>query len=601
MNQTRLRKYWRLAILLIIINFLSIGSALGQTVSPDTEIQADPEIFPFASSSDNTFNSVANLETDTQNSDTSADTGEVSPDKYTENVYEVTDDGVYDPAGNLVKPRIPDSPQSEEDSISVDEEAINTMNQALNNDDSQDSFEAYKESIIANWGGKVAFTKRRLEDIQMQLEKETENFTQLGKQIDDIEIKLEPTKQQINTLEDEMDLLNRQLALAEKKIQNTDLQIAEKEVMLRKFMEGVENSEAQLNAQKEIVLNYITLVYQEEERFIDYDKASNTLKLLLADNSVSENLLGIEYSSILEQTGRKVFYDLFDKQLELQARKDKITEEKSELDALNHSLDQEKRLLNEGKQAKKNLLEQTRGLEEEYQKLLEESIQQQLESAIAIQNMKDNVEFINQKLDLLDESVQKVESLKNTDVINGTEAEVKGMQEEIQQEFASIPKEEQIPAYQSFIWPVTPNKITAYFHDPLYPKRWGIHNAMDIRAKQYTEIHAPANGYVFQTKDNGMGYSYIILAHKNKLVTVYGHVSEILVKPGTVVKQGDLIGLTGGMPGTKGAGWQTTGPHLHFEVWHDGEQVDPLDWLPVMELPIEYIPDRFLTVTNSKS
>ena len=157
-----------------------------------------------------------------------------------------------------------------------------------------------------------------------------------------------------------------------------------------------------------------------------------------------------------------------------------------------------------------------------------------------------------------------------------------------------------VPKVQAFIWPVPPVAITAYFHDPSYPKKWGVHNAVDIRAKQYTEIHAPANGYVFQTKDNGMGYSYIILAHKNKLVTVYGHVSEILVKPGTVVKQGDVIGLSGGMPGTKGAGWQTTGSHLHFEVWHDGEQVDPLDYLPVMELPIEYIPDKYLKMEQVK-
>ena len=145
-------------------------------------------------------------------------------------------------------------------------------------------------------------------------------------------------------------------------------------------------------------------------------------------------------------------------------------------------------------------------------------------------------------------------------------------------------------------WPIPPVAVTAYFEDPTYPSRWGVHKAADLRAKQFTEIVSPANAYVFQTKDNGMGYSYIILAHKNKLITVYGHVSEILVKAGTVVKEGEVIGLSGGTPGTKGAGWQTTGPHLHFEVWHKGEQVDPLNYLPIFELPIEYIPNRFLDV-----
>ncbi len=101
-----------------------------------------------------------------------------------------------------------------------------------------------------------------------------------------------------------------------------------------------------------------------------------------------------------------------------------------------------------------------------------------------------------------------------------------------------------------------------------------------------------------EAKDNGFGYSYIILAHKGNLVTLYGHVYEIRVKPGMLVAKGDVIGLTGGTPGTRGAGLQTTGPHLHFEVHYKGEPQDPLDYLDVLQLPIEYIPEKYLTAPN---
>jgi len=607
MKQNLFRKYRNIAILLLALNFIFISSAFGQTEPEKYVTQNEADIFPFSSSEPNTSDdnyTNPDAETNVQNTtgvlNDENQLNNASDSNYSENLYDVTDEGVYDAEGNLIEPIAQEETQKDE--IQMDDNALQILNETLNNNKNEDSFEAYKESIIANWGGKVEFTKRRLQDIREDISKEMENFDQLDKEIKELEKKIDPTRQQIKSLEDEIGLLNDQLSLAKKKILSTELQIADKEVFLRNLMMDEQRSEVELNKQKEIVLNYILLVYHEEQKFIDINNEnSSTVKLLLADNSISENLLGLEYSTVLEESGRKVFYDLHDKKVALEEKQKQIEEEKADLDRLYNQLNQEKRLLNEGKFAKKDLLEKTQGQEEKYQRLLDESIQQQLESAIAIQNMKDNIDYIEKKLDLLDDSIQKVGTLDNTETTTpAIETEVKEIQNKVQNEFSPEP-DVGVPQYQPFIWPVQPEAITAYFHDLNYPKRWGTHEAIDIRAKQFTEIRAPANGYVFQTKDNGMGYSYIILAHKNKLITVYGHVSEIKVKPGTVVKQGDVIGLTGGMPGTKGAGWQTTGPHLHFEVWHDGQQVDPLDWLSVMELPIEYIPDRYLTVINPKS
>jgi murein DD-endopeptidase MepM/ murein hydrolase activator NlpD len=112
---------------------------------------------------------------------------------------------------------------------------------------------------------------------------------------------------------------------------------------------------------------------------------------------------------------------------------------------------------------------------------------------------------------------------------------------------------------------------------------------VDIPAYQGTPIQAAADGVVYTARDNGYGYNYIILAHADGFMSVYGHVSEIMVQEGETVPQGGIIAMSGGMPGTKGAGYMTTGPHLHFEVLKNGTYTDPLDYLSLDVLTREQV------------
>lgn len=135
---------------------------------------------------------------------------------------------------------------------------------------------------------------------------------------------------------------------------------------------------------------------------------------------------------------------------------------------------------------------------------------------------------------------------------------------------------------EHFQWPVEPLLgISAQFHDEDYHKRFGIeHNAIDIPTDQLTPVKAPLSGRVVKVHDGGAtGYSYLQLAHRDGYSTVYGHVYEFKVQEGQVVQQGQIIALSGGAIGTKGAGRLTTGPHLHFEVLKNGQYVNPLDYL----------------------
>lgn len=157
-------------------------------------------------------------------------------------------------------------------------------------------------------------------------------------------------------------------------------------------------------------------------------------------------------------------------------------------------------------------------------------------------------------------------------------------QQAISNEVASLLRSDRKPVSPGdlkLVWPIPYRTITASFHDAGYRARFGIvHNAIDIAAPQGTSIKVPADGTVTKIKDGGAtGLSYMVVNHDNGLGTVYLHLSGFAVSQGAYVVQGQVIGYTGGTPGTPGAGWLTTGPHLHFEVWYNSQARNPLAYL----------------------
>ncbi len=95
-----------------------------------------------------------------------------------------------------------------------------------------------------------------------------------------------------------------------------------------------------------------------------------------------------------------------------------------------------------------------------------------------------------------------------------------------------------------------------------------MHTGIDFAAPIGTPILAAGDGVVVDAKWWGGYGRWVRIAHSKDWDTGYGHMSAIAVTPGQHVTQGQVIGYVG----TTG---RSTGPHLHFEVWHDGTPIDP--------------------------
>jgi murein DD-endopeptidase MepM/ murein hydrolase activator NlpD len=95
------------------------------------------------------------------------------------------------------------------------------------------------------------------------------------------------------------------------------------------------------------------------------------------------------------------------------------------------------------------------------------------------------------------------------------------------------------------------------------------HLAVDVVGKQNARISSVLDGtVVFSGWTMDTGYS-IFIQHENNIISAYKHNAELLKDVGDKVKAGDVIAIMGN------SGELTTGPHLHFELWHNGTALDP--------------------------
>ncbi|MFI5252361.1 MAG: M23 family metallopeptidase [Bacteroidota bacterium] len=103
------------------------------------------------------------------------------------------------------------------------------------------------------------------------------------------------------------------------------------------------------------------------------------------------------------------------------------------------------------------------------------------------------------------------------------------------------------------------------------------HFGIDIAGKEGNPVFAAAGGRVIfasWTYDDGF---QIIIAHDKGFMTIYKHNQALMKNVGDMLKRGEIIALMGN------TGKTSSGPHLHFEIWRDGNVLDPMNYLLSLE------------------
>ncbi|OGJ52028.1 hypothetical protein A2335_04475 [Candidatus Peregrinibacteria bacterium RIFOXYB2_FULL_32_7] len=413
--------------------------------------------------------------------------------------------------------------------------------------------------------------------------------------VDATKEKLNILDKEITKLSDLIDYYDSEIGAKETIIASLNKQITEKETKILLINEKIDIKEIELKNQKDFMSEILNLIYSSYDSQADSLNNKSPLKALLSNKSMSEFDQEITYLGVFQETSEQVLKKLKINQDALLYLKEDLKAKKEDLKQTKTISDDEKQNLEALKKAKEKTLESTKKEKFVFEERLNFAKKEE-------DQIIKETEILFKTLQLLNEDLDRYKYTSDIDI---------EFAYEIREKFQALTPSSDM----DLIWPVSPYRgITALFNDPNYPFKSSIgnHTGTDIRVPQSSPLLSPmtgiityANGYNI-SEDNPKYYAYhkIIITDENGNSVVLGHVSETFVKKGDIVAQGDLVGLSGGMPGTKGAGPYTTGSHLHLE-YHitkldkttNQKQfllVDPLIYFPIESVPIESLNEIYL-------
>lgn len=240
----------------------------------------------------------------------------------------------------------------------------------------------------------------------------------------------------------------------------------------------------------------------------------------------------------------------------------------SRAEVINSIIDHDKKLIDEVKAAKAKIEEQKAKIEADKQVQVAAKAKLDAKKA-SLQGQKSEANQLLKSLNSKEAEYKKA--------YNEAESAMKSAKAELKKLLGTSSSGSSKSVYTSikFTWP-TPgySLITSPYgtrFDPIFKTR-KMHTGVDIGAPMSAKIVAAASGKVVVAGWSSRGYgNYVVIQHDGAFSTLYAHMSKILVTKGQTVSKGDTIGKVGS------TGY-STGPHLHFEVLVNGDDVNPMQY-----------------------
>src|SRR3989344_5665837 len=362
-------------------------------------------------------------------------------------------------------------------------------------------------------------------ELQKKIEEKNKAVTELNKEINKYQTELIGVSKEANTLQGAVTSLDltrskllKDIQLTEKEVESTTLNLSKLEIQIGENEKRIEKNSDSL---------------KEALRLINDTSENSMVEIFLKYEDFGSAWEEVDTLNRFQTSVQQKVNDLKATKEVLEEQKTETVKEKSELERLEAEYDAQHKIVDANKKQKEQLLKETRNTESEYKKILARNLARKAEFE------KEIFEFESRLQIFIDPS--------------------------------------KVPPARSGVlaWPLDNISITQFFGrttDSVRLYLSGTHNGVDFRAGVGTRVKASDSGVVsaLGNTDEVRGcYSFgrwVLVRHGNGLSTLYSHLSATQVTLGQQVERGATIALSGGAPGTFGAGY-STGPHLHFGTY----------------------------------
>lgn len=356
------------------------------------------------------------------------------------------------------------------------------------------------------------------------LEQKKEELSEVNNQLKERRQQLRENEKKQQDIVKELDSIERDIAQI-----SSDLERYEQD--LSKLQQSIAELEPLLQ-KKEEALKKKTEILNQRLRDIYMQGNLSYLEVLLDSTSMSDFLTRLDFLKRLMENDAKLVKETAAERDELARKKRELDEKKEQVLSLKRATELKRNTLAARSQEREDTLKRLQADEEACERAIKE--------------------------------------------LEATSRQITQM---IQQYQANNPNPSPPQGTGRFIWPAAGPITSEYgmrWH-PIY-HRYSPHEGIDLGAPYGSDIWAADGGTViFVGLQSGYGNT-VIIDHGGGISTLYAHMSSFAVSRGDVVSQGQKIGEVGGIPGTPGAG-SSTGAHLHFGVYINGNATNPLGYL----------------------